>query len=319
LDGAVDVVPRCVATLEGGGQVLGADHAVGHLDVEAGGDRGGGVAQPEDPVADDEAIEVPLTTKDVGEQLTVLTAPLAVDRVVGGHDRGDAFVDDAPEVRQVHLVQGDLVDLDVDGESGVLHRVAREVLGAGEHVALETAGHGGTELADVVGVLAVGLLRPAPRRVAQHVHADGAGEGGARGAQLAPDCLADPLLELGVPGRASAYGDGEAGSVADDRSSRPVGECDAGQPDAFDLRGGEWCLVVTTADEELEPGQGWPVTVEAPETLVRCHGLHQLPGCVLGCGPMLHGVTGVVEGGDGHGAVLPPDKRFCARTCCALR
>ena len=116
---------------------------------------------------------------------------------------------------QVHLVQRDVVDLDVDGEAGVLHRVAGEVLHAGHHVALQAAGERGAELADVVRVLAVGLLGATPGRMAQHVHADGAGEVGADGAQLAPDRVADALLEVGVPGRAAGHRHREAGGVAD--------------------------------------------------------------------------------------------------------
>ena len=41
----------------------------------------------------------------------------------------------------------------------------------------------------------VGLLGPAPRRMAQQVHADRPGEGGARRPQLGADGLADALLQ----------------------------------------------------------------------------------------------------------------------------
>src|SRR5947209_3762598 len=64
-DGGVHARPLDVAALESIWQVLGADHAVGHLDVESCVDRGRGVAQTEDPVADDEALESPLGAKDV--------------------------------------------------------------------------------------------------------------------------------------------------------------------------------------------------------------------------------------------------------------
>ena len=68
LDGAVDIVPRRFAPLERAQEVLGPHHPVGHLDVEAGGHRRRGVAQAEDPVADDEALEPPLAPQDAGEQ-----------------------------------------------------------------------------------------------------------------------------------------------------------------------------------------------------------------------------------------------------------
>ena len=141
-------------------------------------------------------------------------------------------------------MEGDVVDLDVDGEPGVLHRVAREVLHARHHVALQAAGQRGAELADVVRVLAVGLLRPTPRRMAQHVDAHRAGEVRADGPQLPTDGVADPLLELRVPRRAASHRHREAGRVADHRAARPVAEPDAGQADPLDLGGDERRLVV---------------------------------------------------------------------------
>ncbi len=213
-------LPIRVTALEGVGEVLRSHHPVRHLDVEPGVERRRRVAEPEDPVADHEALEAPLVAEDVGEQRAVLPAPLAVDAVVRRHHRSDAFVDDAPEVREVHLVQGDVVDFDVDGEAGVLHRVAREVLHARHHVALQTAGEGGAELADVMRVLAVRLLGPTPRGVAQHVDAHRAGEVRTDRAQLATDGVADAFLEVGIPGRAACHRHRETGGVSDHRTAR---------------------------------------------------------------------------------------------------
>ena len=50
----------------------------------------------------------------LSQQFAVLTAPVAVHAVVRAHHRGDALVDDALELGQVHLVEGHLVDGDVD-------------------------------------------------------------------------------------------------------------------------------------------------------------------------------------------------------------
>ena len=89
-----------------------------------------------------------------------------------------------------------LVDGDVHLEAGVLHGVGGEVLDGGHHVALDAPGEGGAHLADVVGVLAVGLLGPSPGGVTEHVHAHAAVEVGAHGAELLPDGVADALLQL---------------------------------------------------------------------------------------------------------------------------
>jgi hypothetical protein len=243
-DGAVDVGPRRLAVREGPREVLGPHHAVGHLDVEPCGQRRRRVTQTEDPIADDEALEPPLVSQDVGEQLTVLAAPLAVDAVVGRHHRGDALVDDPMELPEVHLVEGDVVDLDVDGEAGVLHRVAREVLHARHDVALQAPREGGSELADVVGVLAVRLLGPAPRRMTKHVDAHGASEVGPDRPQLTTDGVADPFLEVRVPGRAAGHRHREAGGVAHHGATGSVAEPDARQADSLDLGGDERRQVV---------------------------------------------------------------------------
>ena len=63
-------------------------------------------------------------------------------------------------MREVDLVQGDLIHGDVDLEAGVLHRVAGEVLDAGHGMALHAPGERSPHLAHVMGIFAVGLLGP---------------------------------------------------------------------------------------------------------------------------------------------------------------
>ena len=267
----VDVVPRHLATFDRVGEVRRAHHPVRHLDVESGLDRLGRVADAEDPVADDEPLETPLVAEDLGEQAAMITAVHAVHLVVGAHHTGDALVDDPLELREVHLVERDLVDLDVDLEPGVLHRVDREVLHGGHHVALQAPGERGSHLADVVGVLAVRLLRPAPRRVPQDVDAHRPREVGARRTQLASDRVADTFLEIGIPRGTASHRHREAGRVADHDATGPVGERDARQSDAFDTRRVEGSLVVAAALEELQTGPRRGVAVEAPQLLLRGH------------------------------------------------
>ena len=78
LDAAVDLLPRDVLALQRVTQAIGSHHAIRHLDVEPGGNRASGVADAEDPVADHEALEAPLVAQDVGEELSVVAAELAV-------------------------------------------------------------------------------------------------------------------------------------------------------------------------------------------------------------------------------------------------
>jgi hypothetical protein len=138
-------------------------------------------------------------------------------------------------VRQVHLVQRNVVDLDVHAEPCVLHRVAGEVLHARHHVLLQAAGERCTELAHVERVLAVGLLRATPRRVAQHVDAHCAGEVGADGGQLQADRFADAFLQRRVPRGAAGHRHGEGGGVADHCAAWAIAETDATETDSLDL------------------------------------------------------------------------------------
>ena len=166
-------------------------------------------------------------------------------------------------------MQRDVVDLDVDGEAGVLHRVAREVLDAGHHVALQTACQGGAELADVVRVLAVGLLCSAPRRVPQHVDAHGAGEVRAR-RRAAREPMASPTRSSrsGSHVAPRAIDTGKQVALPDHRATRPVAEPDAGQADALDLGGDERRLVVAVLAQEPQARPCRRVAVEAPQPLL---------------------------------------------------
>jgi hypothetical protein len=172
-----------------------------HLDVLTGERRLLRITDREDPVGLHEALKAPLLLQDVGQQRLVLARPFAVQAVVGAHDGRGAFVHDALEVRQVDLVHRSRVGGDVHLEAPVLHRVEREVLRARHHVVLDAAHQGRTHLAQVVGVLAVALLRPAPGRVPQQVDARGADHVGAMGPRFTSHRVADPLLETGVPAR----------------------------------------------------------------------------------------------------------------------
>src|SRR5439155_692238 len=144
----------------------------------------------------------------------------------------------AVRVREKDLAQGPLVDRDVDDEAGILDAVERVVLGVRDHVALCTAHERDPHAAQVDGVLAVGLLRPPPARVAQDVHDRRKDHAAALRAGLGADRLADALLERLVPRRATRHADREAGRVSADgaHAARPVEHPDAGDAQARNPR-----------------------------------------------------------------------------------
>ena len=144
----------------------------------------------------------------------VLPAPFSVERVVGRHDARHALLDHSLEVGQVDAIEHVGPHPHVDLEPGVLDAVAGEVLGAAHDVPLQTTDEGRAHLADVVGVLAVGLLRAAPARVAEQVEARGQADVGALGARLPSDRFAYALFQRVVEAGGSCHGDGEAGGYA---------------------------------------------------------------------------------------------------------
>ena len=151
---------------------------------------------------------------------------------------------------------------------------------------------------DVVGVLAVGLLGPAPGRMAEDVDAHPPVEVGADRPELAADGLADPLLEVGVPGRAPGHAHREAGGLVDDHAPGPSEKENPGSPETVDPGGAERALVVALLGQVDEAGPERRVAVQAPQLLVLGHHGHDGPGPFAG-----GGVGGLVRFG-GHRASL---------------
>jgi hypothetical protein len=294
---AVDVVPRRPARGQVGAEVLPPLLLERLLDVEPGAQRPAGVAQPPDEVRDGDAAEAPPAAQHPLQELLVLPGPLAVDRVVRGHDAQHALVHHPAEVRQVHLVQGLVVGADVDGEAGVLHRVERVVLDHGHRVDLHGAGQGGPELPEQDRVLAVGLLHPSPGRVPRQVDADAAEEVGALRAQLEADRRADPLLEPHVPGGTPGHRHREGGRMAHHHTPGAVGEEQAGNPQPRDPPHRVRRPVVAVAQHV---GQALPerkVAVEQAEPLVGGQLAQQVVSRRVRCPAGPHSGHGGSEGG----------------------
>src|SRR5207302_8620840 len=119
-----------------------------------------------------------------------------------------------------------------------------EVLHASHGVALHAPNEGRAQLADVVGVLTVGLLGPAPGRVAQEVHAHAAVERGPGRPELEADSVADAVLEVRVECRAARHAHREAGARAHDDTAGAIAEPKAGHAKSLDGGGGPGVAVV---------------------------------------------------------------------------
>ena len=91
-------------------------------------------------------------------------------------------------------------------------------------VALDALDGRHRHLPQQVGILAVGLLGPAPAGMAEDVDADAAVEVGALGPQLLADGVGHAALETAVEGGAASHGHRERRGVVQDHALRTVGE-----------------------------------------------------------------------------------------------
>ena len=127
-------------------------------------------------VADDRTVESPLPAQDVGQQPSVHTARDPVHGVVGAHDRLRARLHALFESGQIGLAQILLADCGIEAEPVLLRAgVDGEVLRRGDGLqmlriaSLHTAHVSAAEFAGQKRAFAVGLLPPAPARVAEDV------------------------------------------------------------------------------------------------------------------------------------------------------
>ena len=142
------------------------------------------------------------------------------------------------------------------------------MLHACHHVLLQTTRERRAELADMMRIFAVSLLRPTPRWVAQQVDAHRAGEVGSDGAQLAADGIANALFEVEVPCGTASHGHWERRGVAHDCTAWAVGKADTWEPDAIEFGTDEHRLVVAVVGHELQSSPRGRIAVEAPQLLM---------------------------------------------------
>ena len=164
-------------------------------------------------------------------------------------------------MRQVDLAQRALVHAHVHEVARLLDAVQGEMFDAGHDiVALNPRHQGAAHLAQQVRVFAVGLLRPAPARVAEQVDADAAEQVGALGAELLADGVSDAQLERAVEAGAPRHRHRERRGVVHHHAPRSVGEGERRHQQPPIPPGEDRAVVVLVAlhgdelDEVQEPG-----------------------------------------------------------------
>ena len=183
------------------------------------GDRGGRLVVLDDvllpdhpahvvPIGDERALEAPLALEHVVEQPTVGGHGYAVDGLVAEHEGAASGLRRLLERRQEPGAQLARAQVGLAGIAATLGlRVAREVLGSGEHrgtvaeaVALISADHRDAELADQVRVFTEGLVDATPARIpgdTQHRRECPVQSGGC---DFASGGAGGALNQLGIPG-----------------------------------------------------------------------------------------------------------------------
>ena len=209
----IEALHRQGARRQGFRQATLIDHREGHLQIEPGPQGGQAIAQPEDEIAHHKAAKAPTVFEDGGEQLLVLGTPVAIHAVVGGHHRAGPGGHTVAEVGEIELMEHPAAHPDIHQEAGTIDRVEGEMLDAGDGVALQAAAAGSAHGPEKHGILAVGLLGPAPAGVAQQVHTHRRHPVGTKRAGLPGDGLADPLLQVDVPAGAPGDRHGKGGGA----------------------------------------------------------------------------------------------------------
>ena len=214
-------------------------------------------------------------------------------------------------------MEGDLVDLHIDLEAGVLDGVGGEVLHRGHGVALDPSRQRRAHLANVVRILAIGLLGTAPGRVTQQVDAHAAEERGTHGTQLDADGVTDPLLEIDVEGGSPRHRHGEGSRTIDDHAAGSVGEGEAGDAQPRHLSAREAAQVVAQVPELVQAGPEGPITIETAEPLLGCHRSDELGRSLLRVEPVLDGGKSL---GEVHGVIfaLRRSPSLSARSACLV-
>ncbi len=170
--GAVNGCAGHVACLNRGDQLLAPDQRFGIFNVQTRLDARH-VINALYPIRMDKAVKAPFITQYFRQKLRILPAIGAVHLVIGAHHAGTAGIDGAFEMRQIDFVQRSLVDLHIDIEASIFHAVEGEMLDRGDYImGLDAHCQRGAHFAQMVRILAIGFLRPAPGWMAQQVETD---------------------------------------------------------------------------------------------------------------------------------------------------
>src|SRR5215831_18095164 len=124
------------------------------------------------------AVETPLASQDVDEQMRVSATGLAVCSVVRAHDgRGLSFHDRCPKRRQISFPQIAFIDFGIEAMALGLGSGVHGIVLRGGHnfqvfgiVPLQSFNESDTQAACQVWILSVSFLSAAPARVAKDVY-----------------------------------------------------------------------------------------------------------------------------------------------------
>ena len=277
-----------------GGSVIGNQHAVG---AAADSLVRIHVSRIAEVVGEHEALEAPLVTQDVVEQLVTGAGPDSADIVEGGHDRlAAAVLHSDLEGLEVDLTDGLLVGPGAQHAAAVgLLVVESEVLHVGVYAVLLSAQNGvGSHVAAQNAVLGVVLEVTAGESGTVGIHSGSVPAGHAHLVGHLADALAEVIGQIHIPGGGDHNGGGEAdgalaGEVVVD-GGRTVAVDGLHLADAVDGGG----LVAADGNEGVHLRHGHLVQQLIPLGIVIVHAAQILQlQAVLGAGSGHH-VIGVV-------------------------
>ena len=166
---------------------------------------------------------MPPAAQNIREQIPALAAVLASQKIICAHDRHGSRINALLEMREIHLLQGLFIRMNIYRKSDVFNAVAGKVLRAGDNaVILHSARQRGAHFSEQKRILAVCFLRSAPAGIAQKINAYAGKIVGVSGYSLFCYSGADLVFKLVVERSSPCHGDGETGAVAHNNAAGPV-------------------------------------------------------------------------------------------------
>ena len=171
------------------------------------------------------------------------------------------------------------------------------MLSARHHILLRPTGQRRPEFTQVIRIIAISFLNPAPGWMPRQVDANSAKEVSFHSSDLLPDHLADSLFQLHVPGSPARHRDRESCAVARHAPARSIYEAGARDSQAVHRAVDIRASIVTNCPHLGHTLPEGHIPVQQPQAFMFVQLVIKLLRLALWRFPRTHGLNSLVEGG----------------------